>query len=178
MQVLDPVQNKEWEAATNVIEKNCQKCHSELMKNICSEENLSFWSARKLVSAGWMKIPKYEEAIRFSRHIIYNLDEPEKSTILMAPLSEESGGYGLCKNESTNTPIFNSRSDKDYLTLLEAVNNSSEYLDSIKRFDMIDFVVRPEYYREMKRYGVLTDDVPIEEVNPYVADSIYWGMKN
>ena len=176
MQVVSPVQNKEWIAATAIIEKKCQSCHSELMNNICSEENLSFWSARKLVSGGWMEKQKYKEAIRFSRHIIYNLDEPEKSTALMAPLSKDSGGYGLCIDEKNNKSIFDSRLNKDYLTLLEAIMNSSEYLDSIKRFDMIDFVVRPEYYREMKRYGVLDDDVSIEEVNPYKTDSIYWEM--
>jgi hypothetical protein len=30
----------------------------------------------------------------------------------------------------------------------------------------------------MKRYGVIGNDVPIEDVNPYVVDSIYWGRGN
>jgi hypothetical protein len=94
----------------------------------------------------------------------------------MAPLSKDAGGYGLCKKGSNKTPVFSSKSDKDYLTILKAVENSSDYLNTIKRFDMDGFVVRPDYYREMKRYGVIGADVTIEEVDPYVVDSIYWGM--
>ena len=119
---------------------------------------------------------KYNEAIRFSRHIIYNLNEPEKSTILLAPLSKEAGGYGLCNTGKNNSPLFASKLDKDYMTILDAVTNSSEYLDSIKRFDMKGFVVRPDYFREMKRFGVIDNEIQIQDVNPYVTDSVYWGM--
>ena len=61
--------------------------------------------------------------------------------------------------------------------LSDAVNNSAEYLKSIKRFDMEGFIVRKDYYREMKRYGVIDESMPIEQVDPYVADSIYWSRR-
>lgn len=171
---LEPIKNSEWKRASSVIKRKCQKCHSELMKDIVSEENLTWWRSRVEVTSGKIEKEKYNEAIRFSRHIIYNLNEPEKSTILLAPLSKEAGGYGLCKKGAGEIPVFTSKSDKDYLSILKAVEKSSEYLNSIKRFDMDGFVVRGDYYREMKRYGVIGDDVPIEDVDPYVADSIYW----
>ncbi len=171
---LTPIKNREWKKASSVIKKSCKKCHSELMENICREENLTWWRSRVEVTSGNIDKEKYKEAIKFSRHIIYNLNEPEKSTILLAPLSKEAGGYGLCKKGKKDVPVFSSRSDKNYLTILKAVKNSSEFLNSIKRFDMKGFVVRPDYYREMKRYGIINDDVPIEEVDPYVTDDIYW----
>jgi hypothetical protein len=173
---LTPIKNREWRKASSVIKRDCQKCHEELMIDICNEKNLTWWRSRVEVTSGNINKEKYKEAIRFSRHIIYNLSKPEESTILLAPLSKEAGGYGLCREYGA--PVFNSKSDKDYITILNAIKNSSEYLNAIKRFDMDGFVVRPDYYREMKRYGVIGNDVPIEDVNPYVVDSIYWGRGN
>ncbi len=37
--------------------------------------------------------------IRFSRHLMFNLSRPEKSLILLAPLSTRAGGYGLCRED-------------------------------------------------------------------------------
>ncbi len=174
---MTPVQNEEWKKATSVIQKSCQKCHDELMDHIVDERNISWWNSRVNVTSGGMDKAKYKKAIRFSRHIIYNLTEPENSTILLAPLSKEAGGYGLCRSEKTGEPLFSSKEDKEYKILSEAVTNSSEYLKSIKRFDMEGFVVRKDYYREMKRYGVIDESMPIEQVDPYVADSIYWSRR-
>ena len=49
-------------------------------------------------------------------------------------------------------------------------------LGEITRFDMPGFKPRPEYLREMKRYGVLGCDVDpaVERVDPYVLDRRYW----
>ena len=170
-----PIENDTWKSAENVIKKDCRKCHDELMANIIEEKNLTWWRSRVDVSSGNIDEDKYKEAIRFSRHVIYNLDQPEKSTILMAPLAKDAGGYGLCV-KSNGIPVFGSRSDKKYITLLNAVKNSSAHFNFIKRFDAEDFIVSPDYYREMKRYGVINDNVSIDEVDPYATDSIYWGM--
>jgi hypothetical protein len=140
------------------------------------EDNLTWWRSRVEVTSGNIEQEKYNEAIRFSRHVIYNLNTPDQSTILMAPLSKEAGGYGLCL-KNNGKPVFENASDKGYIAIFDAVNNSSEYLNSIKRFDMEEYVVSPDYFREMKRFGVIANDVPIEEVNPYVVDKVYWDMK-
>jgi len=48
-------------------------------------------------------------------------------------------------------------------------------LDTIKRFDMPGFRPRPQYLREMKRYGVLAPDHPDDApVDAYQLDRLYW----
>ena len=49
-------------------------------------------------------------------------------------------------------------------------------LNEIKRFDMPGFKPRPEYIREMKRYGILpeTFDLNRDPINPYETDRLYW----
>lgn len=172
---MTPIENAAWDKASSVIKKDCQKCHKELMDNICREDNLTWWRSRVEVTSGNIAQEKYNEAIRFSRHIIYNLNEPDQSTILLAPLSKEAGGYGLCVKKN-GKPVFETSSEKGYIAIFDAVRNSSEYLNSIKRFDMENYVVSPDYFREMKRYGVIANDVPIEDVNPYEVDKVYWDM--
>lgn len=171
-----PVENDAWMKASKVINKDCKGCHQELMSNVIEEKNLTWWRSRVDVSSGNIGQEKYNEAIRFSRHAIYNLDRPEKSTILLAPLSKEDGGYGMCIKKD-DTPVFSSLSDKKYLIILSAIENTSGYFRSIKRFDDHKFVVSPDYYREMQRFGVIDENVAIDKVNPYEVDSIYWGMK-
>lgn len=173
---MTPVENEVWKKASSVIKKDCRKCHNELMNDICSEQNLTWWRSRVDVTSGNITKEKYNEAIRFSRHVIYNLNEPDQSTILLAPLSKEAGGYGLCV-KNNGKPVFETSFDNGYVTILDAVKNSSNYLESIKRFDMENYVVSPDYFREMKRFGVIDDDVPIEKVDPYVVDKVYWDMK-
>jgi len=113
--------------------------------------------------------------LRFSRHILYNLSRPEKSILLLAPLAEEAGGWGLCKKGEAPARVFTSTADPDYRTLLAAVRRTKAELDRIKRFDMAGFQPRPEYLREMKRYGVLPADFdPNTLVDPYALDRAYW----
>jgi len=171
-----PIENDQWDKASNVIKKKCMSCHNELRPNILDENNLTWWCSRVEVSRGSLEMEKYEEAIRFSRHILYNLSVPEESTILKAPLASEAGGYGLCTTPS-GKPVFQNKKDKSYITLLNAIGNSSNYLEKVKRFDMEGFIVRPDYYREMIRFGVIEEGTPIETVNPYVTDSIYWSQQ-
>ena len=35
---------------------------------------------------------------RANRHVVFNLTRPERSLMLLAPLSAKAGGFGLCKN--------------------------------------------------------------------------------
>ena len=169
------VENEIWDAASSVIINDCRSCHRELMPDIIEEKNLTWWRSRVDVTSGKIDQNKYKEAIRFSRHAIYNLDNPQKSTILLAPLSKISGGHGLCRNKRGKA-IFESTSSEGYQSILKAIDFSSEYFKKIKRFDDPDFTVSPDYFREMKRYGVLEDDVKIEDVDPYKTDSIYWEL--
>ncbi len=173
---LGPIENERWSSASKVINNDCRKCHHELMPHIGEEKNLTWWRSRVEVTSGRVERQRYEEAIRFSRHIIYNLTNPEASTILLAPLSTEAGGYGLCIGPS-GRPVFENTKDRRYMAIMEAVKHTASHLDAVKRFDMPGFIVRPDYYREMVRYGVIDELLPIEDVDPYIADSIYWGQK-
>lgn len=170
------VENKIWKEAASVIKNDCRKCHNELMIDIIEEKNLTWWRSRVDVSSGKIDKEKYSEAIRFSRHVIYNLDMPEKSTILLAPLSKESGGQGICVDKKGKS-IFKSNASERYQSILKAIEHSSAYFKSIKRFDDSEFVVSPDYFREMKRYGVIGSDVAIEDINPYETDSLYWQKR-
>jgi len=85
--------------------------------------------------------------------------------LLLAPLSREAGGYGLCK-----APIFSSRTDPDYLGLLAYINDAKQYLDQVKRFDMPGFQPRDAWVREMKRFGI-----PLASpIDYYAAEREYW----
>jgi hypothetical protein len=168
-----PVENNLWKKASKVIKNNCTNCHKEIMPDICDERNLTWWNSRNQLMNGAFSEASYLEKITFSRHILYDLSEPDQSTILKAPLAENNGGFGLCKDKKGNS-IFKSTKEDDYKTLLKAITNSKTYLDSIKRFDMEGFTVRPEYFREMKRYGIVDEDTDIKEVDSYEADIKYW----
>ncbi|MHC4192507.1 MAG: hypothetical protein ACYSUB_23065, partial [Planctomycetota bacterium] len=50
-----------------------------------------------------------------------------------------------------------------------------KHLDKIKRFDMPDFRPRRSYVREMKRYGILSRDLPEDaKIDIYVTEQAYW----
>ena len=107
---------------------------------------------------------------RFSRNLLYNLTRPEKSLILLAPLSKRSGGY-----ESCGQPVFADTADEDYEKVLQAILETKKELDKIKRFDMLGFRPRPEYVREMIRYGVLPASHPVDaHIDVYETDRKYW----
>jgi hypothetical protein len=72
--------------------------------------------------------------------------------------------------------VFASTDDPDYQVLLKMIEAGRDKLNEIKRFDMPGFRPRPEYLREMKRYGILpaTFDIDKDPVNPYELDRLYW----
>jgi hypothetical protein len=113
---------------------------------------------------------------RFSRHLLYNLSRPEKSLQLLAPLATEAGGYAVCKpRENMDVRVFATVDDPDYRTLLSAIQVSKNWLDKIKRFDMPGFQPRSEYVREMRRYSILPDDLPVDApIDVYATDQAYW----
>ena len=115
------------------------------------------------------------------RHVAFNLTRPEKSLILLAPLSKPSGGYGLCKQRSKGTrqseplTVFDDTNDTDYQKILALCIAGKKHLDKIKRFDMPDFQPVSSYVREMKKYGILPDDLNGNtDIDVYATDRAYW----
>ena len=119
--------------------------------------------------------------IRMSRHLMFNLSRPEKSLILLAPLASDAGGYGLCKQRDRSgrprepVAVFAGTDDPDYKKILAVCRQGKRHLEQIKRFDMPGFHPTQSYVREMKRYGILPDDLPEDApIDVYATDRAYW----
>ncbi len=119
--------------------------------------------------------------IRMSRHLMFNLSRPEKSLILLAPLASDAGGYGLCelRDESGRggepVAVFAGTDDPDYKKILAVCEKGRRHLEQNKRFDMPGFHPTPTYVREMKRYGILPDDLSDDTpIDVYATDRAYW----
>ncbi len=128
--------------------------------------------------------------IRYSRHLMFNLSRPELSLILLAPLSREAGGYGICADRDAGhainqpgwqaaasrvSPVFADKADPDYQRILALCREGKEHLETIKRFDMPGFRPLDSYLREMKRYGILTTAPPDDAIfDVYATDQAYW----
>ncbi|HQL75839.1 MAG TPA: polysaccharide lyase family protein [Phycisphaerae bacterium] len=167
--------------AQPVYARRCNSCHAgktAIPHTLSDEIGLSFWRPD-------MNDPRLPHA----RHIVFNLTRPDKSLILLAPLARSAGGYGLCKpadakdadaakadDKKPDSTVFASRDDADYKLLLTMVQAGKARLDEIKRFDMPGFRPRPEYVREMVRYGLLpeTFDLAKDPIDVYAMDRKYW----
>lgn len=169
--------DRDWpsmKAKMKLMEKRCGRCHSGPMQLPASpSDNMGMppWNIN-------YESPK----LRFSHHILYNLTRPQKSLLLLAPLSKEGGGHGLCKEKDedgkpTDKPavVFNGTCDADYRIMLAAIIETAERLEQIKRFDMPGFCPPAPYVREMKRYGILAADVAADSpMDVYATDREYW----
>jgi hypothetical protein len=99
-----------------------------------------------------------------------DLDRPEKSLLLRAPLGKGAGGLQLC-----GRPVLADRGDPDYREMLAAIEDALQRLAQHKRFDMAGFRPHPSYVREMQYFGVLPRRLPDDgPVDTYAADRAYW----
>jgi hypothetical protein len=99
-----------------------------------------------------------------------NLDRPEKSLVLRAPLAKQAGGLGICGEGP-----FASTDDADYQAILASIQAASDRLAEGKRFDMPGFRPNRFYIREMQRFGFLPPDLRADqEIDYYATDQAYW----
>ncbi|MBI4657545.1 MAG: hypothetical protein HY735_01640 [Verrucomicrobia bacterium] len=155
-------------AAASALARRCGACHTGALRLPSSPSDdlgMPPWESRFT-----------DPRIRFSRHLLYNLTRPEKSLLLLGPLTKKAGGYGICREKGNETPgVFADTEDPDYRTLLASVCETKSALDRMKRFDMPGFRPGPEYIREMKRYGILPRALePDAVIDTYAADRAYW----
>jgi hypothetical protein len=158
------------------ISKRCVSCHRGRMRLPSSPGHL--------IIGGFLRggrLDTSEPGMRYSSHIVFNLSKPANSLFLLAPLSKQAGGYGICRPVGTkidrpHEPVFKSASDADYKRMLDAIDDAKNYLTKIKRFDMPGFRPNVHYIREMKNYGVLPPKFnPSEDtIDPYKTDRKYW----
>src|ERR1019366_5823059 len=91
---------QDWPAtrtASEVIEKRCANGHAAparlLPRDLADERGVSFWE------------PSLDDPrLLTSRHIVFNLSRPAQSLILLAPLAQSAGGWGLCRDPQTRKP--------------------------------------------------------------------------
>jgi hypothetical protein len=159
------------QVATAVIQQRCAGCHDKpsrlLPQSLADESGVSFWQ------------PSLDDPrLLTSRQIIFNLSRPEKSLILLAPLAEAAGGWGLCRDTNTNdrVTVFADTHDAGYQKLLALAAAGKEFIEKQSpRFDMLHFRPRVDWVREMKRYGILPQDLPADApVDVYAAERRYW----
>ena len=168
--------NTDWDwpttkAGAGVIAQRCAGCHDQpgrlLPVSLADERGVSFWQPS-------MDDPR----LNTSRHIVFNLSRPEKSILLLAPLAESAGGWGLCRDPKSRKPatVFADANDADYQKLLAMCVAGKEHLDRIKRFDMPDFRPRVDWVRELTRYGVFSGGVgQTAPADVYAAEKAYWA---
>lgn len=102
--------------------------------------------------------------------ILANISQPEKSTMMRAPLAKEAGGLEACK-----TAVFSNKDDPLYRKMLGALEDAHRRLQENKRFDMPGFRPNEHYIREMQRFGFLPHDLkPEDPIDPYAVDRAYW----
>ncbi len=107
---------------------------------------------------------------------LYNLSHPEKSMILLAPLSEKAGGYGWCKDNYGQPAVFSNTEDRDYQAILKAIQAAKTRQEKVGRYDLPGCPPNKHYIRWMKRFGVLPEsfDPAKDTLDPYETDRAYW----
>jgi hypothetical protein len=168
----------EWpttKASMAALQNRCAGCHDKHLP-------LPTSPSHEHIRPPWEYMGVDDPRRRISRHLLYNLTRPEKSLLLLAPLSKNAGGFGLCKTawggeaaSAEPAEVFRSTGDPDYQTILTAITDAKKHLDEIKRFDMPGFRPRYDWVREMKRYGILPAGTAAEEVTDvYAVERAYW----
>jgi hypothetical protein len=166
----------EWpsmKASMEALTHRCNGCHTEERPLPLSPSHIvgpGAWGSAIQGSGPWITLTPNDVRRRWTRHLLYNLSRPEKSLLLLAPLSKAAGGYEAC-----GQAVFTDTSDPDYQRILAAVRDAKARLDEIKRFDMPGFRPRVEYVREMQRYGILPADLPPNQpIDVYATDQAFW----
>jgi hypothetical protein len=161
----------EWpstQAAIKTIQQRCDSCHAK-------DFSLPLHVSDNRSRHPWQLLAPDDPRRRLSRNLVFNLTRPEKSMMLLAPLSRDAGGFGFCTNKTGVSDVFSSTDDADYKTILAAINDAAMRLDEIKRFDMPGFRPRTDWVREMKRYGILPETLdPNAPIDVYAVERKYW----
>jgi hypothetical protein len=170
--------------AAEVVHRRCAACHGDRLPRFVTDKT-PIDAHQDFLS--WLR-----PLSRFSRHRVFNLTQPEKSLVLLAPLARAAGGYAeglpadppqLIVEDQRQPPkpvvhpvIFQDTRDPDYQKILQHVTAAQVRLDEIRRFDMPGFRPIEHYVREMKRYGVLPEsiDAARDALDVYAVDAAYF----
>jgi hypothetical protein len=147
-----------------VLESRCGSCHK------AGEVDRRWMTGRNRITGRW-----------------YDLTEPDKSLALLAPLSKDAGGLGLCKQreakqlsryEGDEPPaeVFKSKDDPDYQAIREAIVKGAAWADKFAWPFEEGFRPDRRYVEEMQRFGLLDKDYDPsrDTIDPYELDRRYW----
>ncbi len=161
-----------------LIQMRCFTCHTDGKKNS---------GHSKYTGRGWPRARDLD--------YMFNMEHPEQSLMLLAPLPKDAGGYGLClqrdsrskykrlpkdfKLEADPANIFESRDDPNYKALLQQLKEMSAHLKKRATFPHAE-KWRPvgDYIRAMKLYGVLPENYNWEQhpIDPFKIDEHYYSI--
>ncbi len=162
-----------------VFKRRCNACH----KNTDDRNVTGFpfnWGIRRSKEAKQLGRPtgSHERVIfpndparMFDTPLLANFTRPECSSLLLAPLAKEAGGYGRC-----GKPVFKDKKDPDYLKILAAIESGKKLYDARPPWGTPGWKPNPQYVREMKRFGVLPEafDLATQSLDPFATDQAYW----
>jgi mono/diheme cytochrome c family protein len=159
----DEAYNRACKPAVEALARRCDACHQP---------------KGKPRPGGWVTGEIRQVGHRF------NVTRPEKSLLLLAPLSKKAGGLQICKRTDDSPqgaghpPIFADKSDPDYRALESFVGLVAKQYDRKRWFDP-GHVPTDWYLREMKRFDVLPadyDPTSPEAWDGYEIDRRYFNM--
>jgi hypothetical protein len=160
-------------AAVAALKQRCGSCHDQRKPLPLSVSHLLGPNHMYKSLEGtppWITMTPDDVRRRWSRDLFYNLSRAEKSLILLAPLAKSAGGLQRC-----GRPVFADANDGDYRKVLAAIQDASNKLDQIKRFDMPGFRPRMEWVNEMKRFGIVPAGLQADQpIDVYAAERAYW----
>jgi hypothetical protein len=98
-----------------------------------------------------------------------NLTHPEWSLLLTAPLAEEAGGFGFCK-DADEKPVFANTDEPDYQAMLAALRRGHDELYIHLRADMVPAPTKAEIAEaESEIFGVRVHAVSSEANRHHTA---------
>jgi hypothetical protein len=161
------------------IERRCGSCHVETVKPYPAMLKMPHFRfgpgpAQPLVADETeitfiRRLAYYQHGEAGPHQLLCNLDRPEMSLLVRAPLAKEAGGLGLCRGV-----VFRDASDPEYRAIVASIAAAGAELAKAKRFDMPGFRPHAAYVREMQRFGILPAAAASGPLDPYALDQAYW----
>jgi hypothetical protein len=150
-------------APKNILRDRCSSCHKP------GELHQRWQTGRNRLMDRW-----------------YNISRPEKSLALLAPLSKEAGGLGLCQQREAKqlerdksappAVVFKSKDDPAYLALLKAIEDGADMAKRVPAYYEKAYKAPRAYVDEMQRFGVLPENVDPQSIDLFKTDEKYYSI--
>ena len=161
-------------ARQEVLQRRCGQCHADAQRPLPYhyDEKERRKEFQRPTGAYERLVKKDDPQLRYSPYILLNLTRPELSSLLLAPLTRQAGGWESCG------AVFKDTQDSDYQNLLAGIKECQAAVQAESQFGTPQFKPNHQYVREMKRFGILPADFdPAKEpLDVYATDEKYWRL--